>query len=195
MRKRGRRGEGEANPHIHHHFRRRRSLKFLQLPSSHLTGNISVQFPGPRNRWSFARLEPGENQTKPPATPRLPGGPRGGQFHGAVTQGQGVENGNLTTFFFFFQEFFLLLESGLEDKGLRKFSLSYFFAKKRSPRLHRLPNHHPKSQTPRVGKLRQRHSETPRRLQLEPSQRHPGKLLKRTPLLPPPRVGKHPRGA
>ena len=66
--KRGRRGEEEANPHIHHPFRSRWSLKFPQLPSSHLTGNISVQFLAPRNRRSFARLEPRESpdQTPPP---------------------------------------------------------------------------------------------------------------------------------
>lgn len=64
--KRGRRGEGEANPHIHHRFRSRWSLKFLQLPSSQLTGNISVQFPAPKNRWSFARLEPRERPDKAP---------------------------------------------------------------------------------------------------------------------------------
>lgn len=38
--------------------------------------------------------------------------------------------------------------------------------------------------------MRQRHSETPRHLQLEPSQRQPGKLLKRTPPFPPTPGGK-----
>ena len=90
--KRGRRGEAEANPHIHHPFRSRWSLKFPQLPSSHLTGNISVRFPAPRNRRSFARLKPRESPDQPPTHPLQPATPGlawplGGQFHEAVSSG------------------------------------------------------------------------------------------------------------
>lgn len=111
---RGRRGEGEANPHIHHPFRSRWSLKFPQLPSSHLTGNISVQFLASRNRRSFARLEPRESpdQTPPqrppqPATPGL-AWPLGGQFHEAVSSGGAMSREWKLNFF---QKFSLLQES------------------------------------------------------------------------------------
>lgn len=100
--KRGRRGEAEANPHIHHPFRSRWSLKFPQLPSSHLTGNISVRFPAPRNRRSFARLESRESPDHPPpppparhAWPRM--APRWSVSRSCQLGGQRAENGNLTS--------------------------------------------------------------------------------------------------
>lgn len=104
--KTGRRGEGEANPHIHHPFRSGWSLKFPQLRSSQLTGNISGQFPAPRNRWSFAHLEPRESPDKAPRHSSL-GRAIGGQLHEAVSPGAVSRERKLN----FLLKFFLLQES------------------------------------------------------------------------------------
>lgn len=141
-----RRSQGEANPHIHHPFRSRWSLKFPQLPTSHLTGNISVQFPAPRNRWSFARAEPRESADKAPGH----SSPREAQRWGFTklsAQGYRAENGNLTSSRSW-SCYRRVPGTGAQRPG--KVFTALFF--KRVFR-HR-PNHHAKPQMLREGKLR-----------------------------------------
>lgn len=104
--KEGEEGRGRSQPTHPSSFSSGWSLKFPQLPSSHLTGNISVQFPAPRNRWSFARFQPREGPDKAPSHPS-PCTTIGGQLHEAVSSGAGSREWKLN----FFQKFFLLQES------------------------------------------------------------------------------------
>ena len=149
------RGEGEANPHIHHPFRSRWSLKFPQLPSSHLTGNISVQFPATRNRWSSARLEPRESPDKAPRHSSPHTAPRWSVLRSCQLGGQRAENGNLTSSRSF-SCYRRVPGTGAQRPG--KIFTALFFQNVFRP----LPNHHPKPQMPREGKLRHMVSERDR---------------------------------
>lgn len=133
-------------------------------------------------------MSPERTQTKPPPL-LVSRGPRGGQFHEAVTQGQRAENGNVTTSSRSFS-CYRRAQRGREHKDLRKFSFRYFWKKKTTNVFLHLPNHPPTAQVPRVGKLRHRRSDTRQHCNWSGPKGYLGSCLKSTP-----RARKHPRGA